>query len=152
MKTEIKTKFEKWIKEYAGIQNADIFSEGSLVKNAAIAFAEYCIEEQPKTEQPVSAEIFTSALDFLKDKNIPSAVDRGYIARWMQEFYASQSHPIDLRKELYFAFMKEYNALQGKNVILNEEVESLLSRHNTESRLESKTEKGCSFDEEETKM
>jgi hypothetical protein len=38
-------------------------------------------------------------------------------------------HNVSNRRELYFAFMKEYNALQGTETVLKEEVEVLLAKY-----------------------
>jgi hypothetical protein len=40
---------------------------------------------QPVTKE-LTADLYMEALKFLKDKNIDSLVDRGYIARWMTDF------------------------------------------------------------------
>ena len=56
-----------------------------------------------------------------------------YVCWFAEEYHAEQLSKADVsnRRELYFAFMKEYNALMGKgeHQILKEEVEVLLAKY-----------------------
>lgn len=85
-------------------QNPDGMDEGwpqwvhlvSLLKNKRvkrIVCTALQKSQSPKVqEQPMSIDIYNNALNFIKDKNISSEADRGYIARWIQQFYLKYAH------------------------------------------------------------